>query len=212
MANTQKVMQEIAARREAVHSILRKAVETKEFDSMKAKDVPQEILDHVSWCLEMGLRPNEIRKELGIRSQTSKEWQKISAAMKMGMRVDGTAFFLRLFGRNERMSDKMYKILDEVLDQDIEKLKETDKKGVPLMDTYFKYATSMVDAMNRLQQSTVKIGADLGVFAEAGGEKGSGGTTIIIKNNVQLPTPKEILEAKKVKQDVVECKTSLPSE
>ncbi len=190
---------EISERREVVASIINKMNEEGLWDSLKARDVPDEIITHVMAEIDLGKDPREIRRELGIKTQTSPEWQKISAAIKQGYRVNATTYFHRLIGRNEKISSKLYKLIDYWLDQDQEKLKELDENDKVHLESYVKSITPMIDAMNRLQQGTVKLGKDLGVFADPSSEHkgGSGGQTIVVKTNIMLPPAEELVKAKK---------------
>lgn len=212
---TSKQYKEIGARKESVSMICNKLSEEGAWDSMKARDVPQEIVQHVLSQIDIGKDPREIRKELGIHSQTSKEWQKIAAAIKIGYRVNAPTYFHRLIGRNEKIADKLYKVIDKVLDTDVDYLMDNEtKEGERFLKIFAKDVTPMIDAMNRLQQGTVKIGKDLGVFADTGGEsKGSGGVTMVIKTNVILPSPQELVKQKKqkiIEAEVVESKNKVP--
>lgn len=193
-----KQCREIASRRESVSLMLNKMSEEGLWDSLKAKDVPDDIIQHVLAELELGKSPQMVRREMGIGSQTSKEWQKISAAIKLGYRVNTPTFFHKIFTRTERIGDKIDGFLNDFLDQDRERLKELDKDGIPLLDSYVKCLTPMVDSYNRLLQGQVKIGRDLGVFTDPNTEgKGTtGGVTIIVKSNIQLPSTQEMAKKK----------------
>lgn len=200
MTKALEAIHEITERKERVHSILRRYEGEALWDTMKAKDVDPEILEHIQIELAHGKELRTIRRELGIASQTSKQWIKISAALKAGWRVDSAGLFITMLGRQEKLASKMYKLVDEFLDTDskaIEELKKTDKKGVPLLDAYIKYMTPMIDALGRNQKTTVEIGKALGVFQESNEAGKSQGTTIVIQNNVPLPTPQQILDAKR---------------
>lgn len=194
---------EIGERREAVHSILRRYEDEALWDTVKARDVDPQILEHVQFELETGKSFNEIRRELGIRSGSSKAWQKIMAGIKAGWRVDSAGFVVRMVGRQEKIAGKLFRLIDTFLDQDAEKLKDLDEDGVPLLESYSKAITPMIDSLNRLHQGSAKIGKDLGVFVDAPDQKGGAPTQIIIQNNVPLPTPQQIIDAKVKKPDVV---------
>jgi hypothetical protein len=198
MMGSPEVCKDNARRKEVVSLIINKMNEDGIWDSMKAKDVPEEIVEHVVAEIDLGKSPSQIRKEMGIRSQTGKEWQKISAAIKQGYRVNSTTYFHRLFGRNEKISEKLEKILNKVLDDDVEILKNLKTEdGTTFLKIFTKEVTPMIDALNRLQQGTVKLGVDLGVFNPPGGGEGkSSGVTFIIKSNILLPSAKEIVKQK----------------
>lgn len=182
--------QELGERRELMAMMINKLSEEGAWDSFKAKDIPEEIVQHVLSELDLGKSPNQVRREMGIKSQTSKEWQKISSAIKMGYRVNAPTYFHRLVSRQEKMAEKLATIIEKVLDQDVQILKDTvNKEGVPLLRTYSKEITNMIDAYNRLTQGIIKNGKDLGVFAETGNEGKGGGTTIIVKSNITLKAP-----------------------
>ncbi len=206
MASRTEHCRDIGKRRETVAMIVNKMSEQGMWDSLKAKDVPEDIVHHVLSEIELGKDPRDIRKELGIKTQTSKEWQKISAAIKMGYRVSAPTFFHRLIGRNEKLSEKLYKILDEVLDTDVEYLKNNEtEKGERFLKIFSKDVTPMIDAMNRLQQGTVKLGKDLGVFADPQAEqKGGGGVTIVVKSNIAMPSAEELVKKKLEEKKIIE--------
>ena len=206
MSDKQKLHLELLAeRKESVRLILHRYEGDALWDSIKAKDVDPQILEHIQAEVEMGIPMSKIRADLGIKSPTAKSWVKISAALKAGWRIDTAGLFVRMMGRQENMAAKIYKILDQVLDCDVESLKIRDKKGVSRLNYFAKDVTGMIDALGRLHQGTVKIGQDLGVFQDAG-EKGGGGSspTIIINNNVPLPP---VVYAKK-KPDVIDVEKS----
>jgi hypothetical protein len=210
MATRTENCKEIAQRREVVAQIINKHNEEGLWDTMKAKDVPEEVVQYVMSQIDLGVDPSQVRRELGIKSQTSKDWQKISAAIKMGYRVNATTYFHRLMGRNERIATGLYKILDHVLEQDVETLKETDNEGKPWLKTYSKDITQMVDALNRLQQGTVKLGKDLGVFADNSDGKSNTGTTIIVQSNIVIPKGKPVGSREKVIEGEVVGQKRLP--
>lgn len=200
---------ELAERKAVVAQYISKNNEEGLWDSFHAKDVQPEILEEVQYLITLGHTPAEVRRALNLGSSTGQAWRKISAALKMGYRVDTGAWFARIMGRNEKIGDKLYKILDKVLDEDVEKLMEPDEKGVPLLALYSKHATQMIDAMNRLQQGTVTIGKGIGIFQDSQqAAAGSSGVTIVVQNNVPLPTPEEYLRSK-LKPDI-EVKNESP--
>lgn len=199
--------QELGRRREVIALIVNKLSEEGAWDSMRAKDVPDEIINYVLTQIEMGYDPREVRKSLGIKSQTSKEWQKIASAIKMGYRVNTSAYFHRLLGRNEKISEKLYRILNEVLDDDVAELKKkTTKKGETFLSLFVGEVTPMIDAMNRLQLSTVKLGRDLGVFTNPDAQQGGGGgTTIVVKSNILIPSPEKMIRDKIKEENTIEA-------
>lgn len=202
----------IGARREVIATMINKLSEDGLWDSMKAKDVPDEIIKHVLTELDLGKDPTTVRREMGIKSQTCKEWQKISAAIKMGYRVNSTTYFHRLFSRSERMQEKLFAIIDKVLVQDVEVLKKLDGDDKPWMRTFAKEITPMIDAHNRLQQGIVKVGKDLGVFTDAAHDHKSQGTTIIVNSNITLKSPDQVVSdrAAKVIEAEIVGKKELP--
>lgn len=203
MANSLENLKEIGERRAAVHSILTRYKDDALWDTVKARDVDPEILEYIQFELEHGKDLNQIRRELKLGSATSKPWQKIMAGIKAGWRVDSGGLFVRMLGRQEKLAGKLFKLIDKGLEVDLEDLQGSDTKGILILDTYAKSITPMIDALNRLHQGTVKIGKDLGVFAESGDGKGATAPQIIIQNNVPMPTAQQILDAKVKKPDVV---------
>lgn len=190
--NATENCREIAERREVMSLLINKMSEAGAWDSMKAKDVPDEIVQHVLSELSLGKSPVEVRREMGIKSQTSKEWAKISAAIKMGYRVNATTYFHHLISRQERMAGKLEKVINHVLDQDVDTLQETeDAKGNSIFSYWAKDIAGLIDSYNRLTQGIIKNGKDLGVFADPGSEGAKGtGPTIIVKSHITLG-PKE---------------------
>ena len=202
MRSVTKSNQERGAEKETLGMLVSKMSEEGMWDSLKAKDVPDEIVKHVLTEIELGKEPAEIRRELGIRSQTGKEWQKIAAAIKAGHRVNTTFYFHRLLTRQERMAGKLETVINFVLDQDIEEIQNTrDENDKSIFKGWVKDISGMVDSYNRLTQGIIKNGKDLGVFAESGGDS-KGGTTIIVKSNITLKAP-EKSEPKTVEAHVV---------
>jgi hypothetical protein len=209
MTKSTEHCRELASMRETVSLLVNKMSEEGMWDSLKAKDVPEEIISHVLTELELGKDPGTVRREMGIKSQTSKEWQKIAAAIKGGHRVNTPMYFHRLMTRQERMAGKLEKVINFVLDQDVEQIQDTtDSKGEPIFRGWVKDISGMVDSYNRLTQGIIKNGKDLGVFADGGGDGKGSGTTIIVKSNITLKAP-EKKEPKTVEAQVV-SKKELP--
>lgn len=220
MGRSRQSLQKESSTQEVVALMCNKLSEEGMWDSLKARDIPDDIIKFVLSEIDTGKDPREIRKSLGIHSQTSKEWQKISAAIKLGYRVNAPTYFHRLLGRNEKIVNKLYAVIDKVLDTDVDYLmNNSTEKGQSFLNIFAKDVTPMVDAMNRLQQGTVKIGRDLGVFsdpqAESKGAGGQGGVTIVVKSHVIMKSPEEIVREKRqkiIEAEIVESKDSVPQE
>lgn len=190
--SSREACQQKADERSAMALVINKMSEEGAWDSMRARDVPEEIVNHVMAEIDTGTPMSEIRKGLGIRSSSAKEWGKIVAALKMGYRINAPTFFHRLYTRQERMATKLEKVIDVILDDDVEALKEVDPDtGVSKLRTWSKDITGLIDSYNRLTQGIIKNGKELGVFAETGGEGKGSGTTIIVKSNITLKAPEK---------------------
>lgn len=204
---------ELAVRRSEVNKIVTQLEENKAWDSMQAKDVPSEITEHVIGELERGSRPSVIRQALGISRQTDKKWQKILASIRQGTRVDSVAMFRRWMHRNENLSTTLFEMLQyaaenaKAIGPEDEVTQEGREKIIRPTGNIGKDFATIVDSVNKLQMSTVKMGKDLGVFTD--GTQGSGsGTTIVIENKIPIPSQHEIDEFRAMKNAIPTTKVS----
>lgn len=174
------------------------------WDNLKARDVPAEVLEFAKDQLEAGFGIQAVRRQLGIKSALDKSWVKIASALRGGTRVDASAFFLRMQTRCETVAQKLYEFVDQAL---------TDPEKMAVIG---KEVTMACDAMNRMQQGMVKVGRELGVFETQGEGGKSGGTTIIVQSNVNLPSQSQIdsrrkdIEAKG--REITEPKAAIPEQ
>lgn len=185
-------LNELMRTREAVAEIVTRMDKENLWDVIQAKDVPPEIVAHVADQLEQGLRPDFIRRNMGIARSTDKSWKKIMAAMRGGLRIDGTAFLQQQAYRFEAISIKMH---SQIMDAFKDGVAQLDADGnVVMLKGPSKELAQTIDAYSRLQQGFVKLGKDLGAFVEGAGEggKGGGGVTIVVKNHVPFPAETEI--------------------
>lgn len=146
---------------------------------LQAKDIPVGIVSWVgSQLVENGIE--KVRKDLGIHSANDPRWKKIMQAMKSGVRVDSTALFMKWMGRHEKVAEHLYQISKEMLEN-----------NRPNASKIF----GAVSLMSALQERTVKMGKELGVFADPsqGQGQGGGGVTIVIQSNIPHPSKEEIV-------------------
>lgn len=144
---------------------------------LQAKDIPIGIVNWVqSQLLETPI--DQVRKQLGILGPNDPRWKKITQAMKTGVRVDSTALFVKWMGRHEAVADHLYQISKEMLEN-----------HRPNAHKIF----GAVSLMSNLQAQTVKLGKELGVFADPGQQQGGGGVTIVVQTNIPHPSKEEIV-------------------
>lgn len=194
MVSTSNALQ---ARKPELELALAKIAEIDRADKwaeIQSKDLPGELLLYVAESLSE--RPlDTIRKDLGIASVNDIRWRKIMTAIKGGIRIDATGIFLKWLRRNEQLSDKVGKIADRMLNDNI---------------PFSKMLLQGLDSMANLQLSTIKMGKELGVFMDASQQQqnqGGGGqqVTIVVQTNVPLPD-KATIEVHQEKQRVTNAK------
>lgn len=156
--------------------------EAKEWDTLKAADVPGEITNYVIACVNKGHPTHKIRKTLGFGSATDKRWVKILASLRQGLRVNSTALMSRWITRNESLAERLFKLLDDLLARMESNPGEIDWKDEA------KSVSMMLDTLGKMQMNTVKLGKDLGVFVDPTSEGGSGQITIVVQSGVPTPS------------------------
>jgi hypothetical protein len=182
----------MTAQRELAYSLIHR-IEPKEWNGVKASDVPVAITGYVLERIKEKASLAQIRKELGIKDAHGRIWRKILANMGQNFRVDAPAMFARWLMQQESLSDKMQDLVEDLLDKANDA--DASKKYIHLT----KELTMGIDALNRLRQGTVKLGKELGVFADPSERAGGQGVTIVVQNSVKLPNQKDI-DAKAVYQ------------
>lgn len=178
--------------RDAVRAIVKRHDDERLWDNMQSKDVPQEIVDYVMTKFQEGYNAAQVRRFLSIRRGLDPSWRKIMAAVRGGARADVVGLFNRYLARNEKLASRLTMIIDKATDIEVDpddpkSLKEYQK----LLVTVGKEVSQGADAINRLQQATIKMGKDIGLFGEQD-SGGKGGVTIVVQNHVPLPTPAEV--------------------
>lgn len=177
--------EEIAKKREKTNEaraiatkFVEKLPDKQMWDSIKARNVPPEITNSVMEDLDSGLDAGYVRRKLGIKTSTDPRWKKILASVRQGTRIDSIGMFRRILTRNEIIASKIF-----------ENLVGKDGEGKIILS---KESAMNIDAFNRLQASSVKIGKDLGVYADPNEARGGGGVTINVITHVPMPSEKEI--------------------
>ena len=166
--------------------LVSRLTEDRVWDSVRARDVPAEIINYVSKCLEDGMEAVQIRRTLGIKNSLDKSWSKIMSALRQGTRVDSALMFKRFILRNEAIANKLEKLIHDMLRESSE-----GEDSSNILKSYGKEVSMAVDSMNRLQHSVVKMGKELGVFGEMG-QSGGQSMTIVVNNNIPSPTQEAI--------------------
>lgn len=189
-----EAIQNLSDLREVVHQIVKRYDDEAVWDSIQSRDLPAEMLDYVTERLRQGFSYDQIRRSIGIRRTTDKSWKKIMAALKQGFRIDGPAFLVQKAWEVQSMSDKLR---DQIMKAFEDGVEVATKEGVVNLKGPSKELSMAVDAYNRLQQGFVKLGKDLGAFVEQE-QKGNGGVTIVVQQNVPLPSMKDV----KAHQDI----------
>lgn len=151
------------------------ALDAKEgsWSNMLSKDVPFEVVGFVTEAAKRGNDLDQIRCALGFRSPNDVRWKKVMTAIRSSKRIDATGIFLKWMERNEIWGDRLEKMLVEMVE---------NKSHLS------KTVLAALQQIGNLQINTVKLGKELGVFADPG-EKGGGGqgVTIVVTTNVPVP-------------------------
>lgn len=149
------------------------------WSALLSKDVPPEITTYVVEQVSSGRPLDAVRRSLGILSVTDSRWRKIMTAIRAAKRIDATGLFVKWLERNERLGDKINKEVEAVMNNE---------------KPFSKMLFQAISTLSQLQVNTVKLGKELGVFAEAQ-EKGGGGqgVTIVVSTNVPSPDEKTII-------------------
>lgn len=156
------------------------AIDAKEgaWANMLSKDVPAEITTFVVEAVKRGNELDQVRFALGFKSSNDNRWKKIMTAIRSSRRIDATGIFLKWMERNESWGDKLNEKLNAMIEGE-----------APINKTLLSALTSI----SQLQLATVKLGKELGVFAEPKESGGGGqGVTIVVQTNVPSPDPKVI--------------------
>ena len=192
---------ELGDMRERAALVVKKNDELAHWDAMQARDVPAILTEFVHDRIKAGDTLAAIRTALGIQRATDRSWKKILASLKQGYRVDSTALFSMMMARNEGISKKLHEMIGEAMEHGMDVL--TAKGNIVKIKSLTREITGAIDSLNRLQQGTVKVGQDLGVFETAAekstGSGGGAGVTIVIKSNVPRPSQAEA-DAHRAKQ------------
>jgi len=176
-------------RAEAVSAVM--ALDEKSlWDDLQSKDIPPAILVYVSRALVTDGMAS-VRKTLGMESASDKRWKKIMTAIKNGIRVDGTGIFLTWLARNEKMAQSLNERLQEMLD---------------FKQPFSKMTCEAINTMAKLQETTIKMGKDLGIFMDAKDQAATQGSgqapvTIVVQTHAALPTREEIEIHQKTKRE-----------
>lgn len=211
-----KQREDIVARRMAVRMLIEENTERKLWDTLQSREIDSRIVEQVADMLASGDDPRHVRHELSIRDDRA--WRKILAAVRGGIRVNGTAMFARWLTQNETIAGKMQDLIERELDILSQPVAEGDG-GAKLYKGFSKELTMAVDAINRLRQGTVKLGKELGVFesseaAKSGGQ--GGGVTIVVQSNIPFPTSEQIAANQKSLEDrnreLIEKSKAIPVE
>lgn len=145
---------------------------------MLSKDVPSEVTTFVVEAVKRGNELDQIRFALGFKSGNDLRWKKIMTAIRSSRRIDATGIFLKWMERNESWGDRLNEKLNAMIEGE-----------QPINKTLLSALTSI----SQLQLATVKLGKELGVFAEPKESGGGGqGVTIVVQTNVPSPDPKVI--------------------
>jgi hypothetical protein len=175
-------------RRLRVYALIEGLERGGDWDRMKTKDVDPLVTAYVVERLKGKAKLQQIREELGLRASRSKGWKLIMQSVGYYLKVDTPGLFAMMFEQNEKISDGVQKLIERLLKQ-----AEDDAD-----DKQWRHATKelpmLIDSLTRLRQATIKMGQDVGVFQTGESARGGQGTTIIIKNNVPLPTKEVVAE------------------
>lgn len=152
------------------------------WQDMLSKDVPEEITSWVKNALEHGT-VDQVRGALGMRGQSDIRWRKIMTAIRGGTRIDSVAIFDRWLARNQRLADRIHEVVAKQLAEDV---------------PFSKMAFEALRTLSSLQESTVRMGKELGVFADPkdaqSGGSGSQPVTIVVNTMVPRPSREVIVE------------------
>jgi len=172
------------------------------WDKIQLNQVPDEVLQFVTSQLEKGFTPTQIRRALGFKNRLNKGWVLIMRALRGSARADGILLLRRWMTRNEMLANRLEKYMGKAMLDDKGKLKNN-------LGEIGKEVAAVVREINNLQLGITRAGKELGVFEEAQQAQGTGGTTIVVNNNIPVPTEKEINQhnAKRIaKGDAIEAK------
>jgi hypothetical protein len=187
---------ELKIRQTAARMLIEENTERKLWDTLQAKDIDPRIVEQVADMLATSADTRYIRRELGL--QNDRAWRKVLAAVRGGIRVNGTALMARWLTQNEKIAGLMQSLIERELEQMQNGTDTVDAEGRPVKKYagFSKEITMAVDAINRLRQGTVKLGKELGVYEQPGeAGKGGGGVTIVVQSGVPFPTAEAIAKS-----------------
>lgn len=182
------------------------------WDHIQARDLDQDLIDFVANKIHAGFNASEICKELGLKGgKTSRQWRKIQAHFRHGFRADADVYLESQTRKVVQVIEKTRLAIEDALEN-----------GTPMLNpktgdvTYVKGATkdlaAMLAAYDKIVGTPVKLWKDYGVIGEKKESSGSG-VTIVVQNNIPMPSQSEIVAHQKemqAKLEAIEVKVVSP--
>lgn len=186
------------ARSKDIKSITTKMADDGLWDTIHAKDLDPKIVEFVSERIIEGDQPEKIIKALGLPGgKLGKPWKKIQAHFRQGFRADAEAYLYEQTHRFYKVLHHCRELLEDAFENGTPHVSEDDNGYVHI--TRVKGITPELTAFIKNYSDAiampVKLWKDYGAIGEK--ERGPGGVTFVIENNIPLPSPDEILRHQK---------------
>lgn len=176
-----------------VKAVIHHMDETQIWDSVQARDLDPKITDFVAEELKAGFSAPEIARRLGI-SVLSRQWKKIQAYFRQGFRADAEAYLYQQTHKYYKSLDQARDVLEEAFEHGTPHV-TADKEGNVTV-THVKGATKelagFIKAYGEAIALPVKLWKEYGAIGENAKQLTPGGVTILVQNNIPMPSVEEI--------------------
>lgn len=183
---------------ELARQVITRLDETQTWDQIKSRDVDPAVMDYVKKELTHGVPPHTVAKALGFKHGVNdRRWSKIQAGIRLGFRVDAEAYLYLQSKRFFTTIEKARQVLEDAFENGVPVIVTSVVRGSTITEVIrVKGATKELASFIKTYSEAIKMPVDLWKAYGAIGDKkeGNQGVTIVVQNNIPMPTEKEILD------------------
>lgn len=186
-------------RKNEVREVVERYTADEAWDNLQARDLDPKLTTVVEEMLQKGFSPGEICNQLRMKGGTQgKAWKKLQAYFRQGFRADAEVYLMRATHKYYKVMDKALEVLEDAFENGTPVLTEIKgEKGATLGHDVIrvKGATRELASFLKAYSDSVRLPVQLWRDFGAIGEKkdvGPGGVTIVVQNNIPMPTSEEI--------------------
>lgn len=185
-----------STRCDEVKEVITRMNEDQLWDSTNARDLDPRLIDHVCEQIESGVSPGEIARNLNLPGgKNSRQWKKIAAYFRQGFRADAEAYLMQQTHKHYKNLDRLREVFEDALENGvpivIPATKETSTEVIRVKGAT-KELAGFAKAYGEAVSLPVKLWKDFGAIGEKK-DVGMGGTTIVVQNNIPMPSVEEIM-------------------